>query len=558
MYGLAVPVERIQELIQVLIKGLRAVQLYMPNNPVYQRAMENVRTALEHIWNTTDELSLDVGESELRYANAVVYVQDARAQGEGLAWTFFKDGIRNFAFRRGVEDEEIGRFLHVINQARALPADAPEDLLTLLWGADFQYIRYSFRELVDDDSVPIEFEGGPPMTTPEVVHGAVLEEAGPAARPEGVVSTEEFETTLYFLDDREIEYLNQELEREYTQDLRRNVLSMLFDLLELQPYATVRAELIAILDNFIPYLLGAGDFRSVAFILRETRDVRGRAKELLPEHAQVLGSLPGRLSQDESMSQLLQSLDEATVHPTEDDLGELFRELEPTALSPMMAWMPRVASARVRELMTAAAERLAQAHASEVLRALGSADEGTRLETVRLAGRLKLAGAPEGMGKLLDGGDKALRLAVIEALAAIGNPSAIRLLERAVEDRERDVRIAAVRQIGQRGYRNAFGRIEAAVKGGKLKAVDLTEKMAFFETYGAMAGADGLALLARLLASRGGLLGRKEDPEIRACAAMALGKMRQPEARAALERAKDDKEPLVRNAVLRALRALGT
>lgn len=550
------PAEQVQELIQVLIKGLRAAQLYMPNNPVYQRAMENIRASFQRIWDATDELALDVGESELRWESAVVYTQDARAQSEGLAWTFFKDGIRNVTFRRGVEGEEIVQFLHVINQARALPADAPEDLLTLLWAADFQWIGYNFRELVDDDAVPIEFEGGPPIVAPEVVQGAVLEEAG--AQQAAVVSTEEFETTLYFLDDREVEYLNSELEREYAQDLPRNVLSMLFDLFEVQVYATVRSELISILENFIPYLLGAGDFRSVAFILRETRQVRGRAKELLPEHQQTLASLPGRLSQDESMSQLLQSLDEAAAQPTVEELGDLFRELEPSALSPLMAWMPRLGNKQVRELMTAAAERLAQAHASEVMRALGSGDEGTRLETVRLAGRLKLAIAPEGMSRLLETGDRVLKLAVVESLAAIGNPAAMRLLERAVEDRERDVRIAAVRLIGQRGYRNAFSRIEAAVKGGKLKGVDLSEKMAFFEAYGMMAGADGLALLGRLLASRGGLLGRKEDPEIRACAAMALGKMREPEARAALERVKDDKVALVRNAVLRALRAFGT
>jgi len=53
------------------------------------------------------------------------------------------------------------------------------------------------------------------------------------------------------------------------------------------------------------------------------------------------------------------------------------------------------------------------------------------------------------------------------------------------------------------------------------------------------------------------LLGKKEDPETRACAATALGKVRTPEARAVLERAAHDKEPLVRNAVSRALREVG-
>src|SRR5205814_2839766 len=121
-----------------------------------------------------------------------------------------------------------------------------------------------------------------------------------------VVSIDDFDTTLYFLEDSEVEYLRKDVEREYAQDLRRNVLSMLFDLLELQTYGTVRAELISIVENFIPYLLGAADFRSVALILRETRAILQRARELIPEHRQALEGLPTRLSQSDSLSQLLQ------------------------------------------------------------------------------------------------------------------------------------------------------------------------------------------------------------------------------------------------------------
>jgi HEAT repeat protein len=57
-----------------------------------------------------------------------------------------------------------------------------------------------------------------------------------------------------------------------------------------------------------------------------------------------------------------------------------------------------------------------------------------------------------------------------------------------------------------------------------------------------------------MLLGRGGLLARREDAGTRACAAMALGKIRTPEARAVLEHALQDKEALVRNAVGRALR----
>jgi HEAT repeat protein len=50
----------------------------------------------------------------------------------------------------------------------------------------------------------------------------------------------------------------------------------------------------------------------------------------------------------------------------------------------------------------------------------------------------------------------------------------------------------------------------------------------------------------------------KERPEVRACAAMALGKIKTAEARELLQRAADDKELVVRNAVSRAMREAAT
>jgi len=423
-----------------------------------------------------------------------------------------------------------------------------------LWQEDFQFLNYTFRELASDNAVPIEAGETIPSVSPNDVRQHVQEEAPP--KREGVVSVEDFDTTLYFLDDKEIDYLHKEVEREYQQDLRRNVLGMLFDLLELQTYGTVRAELISIVENFIPYLLGAGDFRSVAYVLRESRNVLERAREVIPEHRQALEALPARLSQPEALSQLLQSLDEAAVHPSEEELSELFQELRSDALVTLMGWLPKLTNARVKELVHKAAERLAQAHAGEVLKALASDDSASQLEMVRLAARLKLPGAPEGMGKLLETGDRELKVAVVEALTAIGSPAALRLLETAVADPERDVRIAAVKVLAARGYRNAFARIEGAVTGSKLKGSDLTEKMAFFEAYGTLAGAAAVPLLEKMLVPKG-MLAKKEDPETRACAAMALGKIRHPDARAVLERAAQDKEALVRNAVSRALREVG-
>jgi hypothetical protein len=548
---LALPPAQVEEMLTLVGKGLRAVQLYLPNNPVYQRALENVRVACRKIWGVTDELVLDVAETELRWEGSVVYSHDQK--NESIAWTLFKDGVRSVTLRPGVEETEIVRFMQVMHQARMLQAEAADDLLTLLWQEDFQLLAYTFRELSFEATSPIEPDQAMPQPSAVDVRQQVAQEAPPQRES---VSVDEFDTTLYFLEDHEIAYLQSEVEREYAQDLRHNVLSMLFDLLELQTYGTVRAELISIVENFIPYLLGSGDFQSVAYILRELGVLLQRGREIIPEHRTALQAVPTRLSQPDALSQLLQSLDEATVHPTEDELGELFKELKPEALLTLAGWVARLSNERVKSLVKRSAERLATQNPGEVLKALASPDAATALEMVRLAGRLRLAAAPDGMERLLDEGDRETKLAVVDALTSIASPTALRMLERAVDDTDRDVRIAAVRFLSSRGHRGAFQRIESVVTGTKLRHADLTEKMAFFEAYGAIAGTAGVPVLEKMLLPRG-LLGRREEPATRACAAMALGKIRSPDARAVLERASQDKEALVRNAVSRALREMG-
>src|SRR2546425_11812860 len=99
---LALPPAQIEELMQVLVKGLRATQLYLPNNPVYQRAVENIRASFRQIWQATDDLIFDIGETEMRWEDHAIYSQEQR--NESIAWTLYKDGVRSLAFKPGVED----------------------------------------------------------------------------------------------------------------------------------------------------------------------------------------------------------------------------------------------------------------------------------------------------------------------------------------------------------------------------------------------------------------------------------------------------------------------
>ena len=192
-------------------------------------------------------------------------------------------------------------------------------------------------------------------------------------------------------------------------------------------------------------------------------------------------------------------------------------------------------------------------HTDEVLRILRSPESPALVSVVALCGRLGLHQVVPGLGTTVTHGDRAVRLASVQALGQLGTPAALALVDKAIEDDDRGVRLAAVRVAGSRGYKGALKRVETVVLGKSVKEMDLTEKMAFFEAYGAIAGPGAVKALSGMLLPRG-LLKLKEPSETRACAAIALGKIRTVEAREVLTQFAEDKDLVVRNAVSRALR----
>jgi HEAT repeat protein len=549
------PSSQVAELINGLVKALRAFHMYLPNNPIYQRATENLRTAFLPIWGAMEELVLTVAETDFVWDEQVVYHQLNKS--DSLAWGLFKDGMRSLTIRRGADLEELPRFLETINRARYLPTDAGDDLLTLLWEQEFQLIQYHFVEFFGEGGGALpEQSGAYPAGTDDGAaarqrHAEVAQEAPP--RPKGVVDLDEFDSTLYFLDEAEINYVAGEVEAEYSRDVRTAALLVLFDLLELQGDPEVRGEIIGVLEQLFPNFLNARDFRTAALVLREARLVGTRAPGLLPEQAQRLDAFVAKLSEPAIVSQLLQSLDEASALASEPEVAEVLRELRASALEPVLTWIPNLASAPLRALLEDVADRLAGAHTPEVLRILRTPSSEALAAVVALCGRLELHQAVPGLTETVAHPDPAVRLATVQALARLGTPGALALVDRAIDDPDRAVRIAAVRVAGGRGYKGALKRIEAVVLGKAVKEMDLTEKMAFFEAYGSIVGAAGLKPLSGLLLPRG-LLKLKQPSETRACAAIALGRIRTEEAREVLQRAADDKDLVVRNAVSRALR----
>jgi HEAT repeat protein len=158
------------------------------------------------------------------------------------------------------------------------------------------------------------------------------------------------------------------------------------------------------------------------------------------------------------------------------------------------------------------------------------------------------------LGKILNEPFRELRVAAVSALVEIGTAGAMQALERAIDDVERDVRIAAIKALTVRAHKPALPRITQTVKSKEIRDADRTERVAMFELFGVLCGDGGVPYLDEVLNGKSGMFARKEEPELRACAAVALGKVNTQRARDALQKAAGEKDVVVRNAVSRALR----
>jgi len=508
------------------------------------------------VWQHTSILPLTIDESSMRWEEETVFTDPTGAKtADNLAWLFYKDGVRELTITPGFEDEEVVKLLDVVQKARRATAD-DDDLVAMLWEAEFACLTYQHLDLLQEGPAGTETPG--PAVTPLAADEmrretqAAVEES----RAAGIVSMADFDSTLYFLDEEEVGYLRREIDREYAHDLRGNVIAALLDIFELHADTAARGEILEHAQVLLPHLLAAGHFGGVAYLLREVHASLTRTTDIAEIHKNGLVQIADQLSAPDSLNQLLQALDEAPQLPAEDQLADLFAQLRPVALETIFQWLGASSNAQLRPALGAAADRLAGENTSELVRLIQSPNRVVSDEAIRRAGSLKTQAAVLALSKLLSDPDASRRLAAVQALVEIGSPGALQWIERAIEDADREVRIAAARAFALRGHRPALARIEAAVKGRNIREADLTEKMAFFETYGALAGDAGVELCDSILNGKG-FLGRREDSEIRACAAVALGRIATPRAMEALRKASGEKDVIVRSAVSRALRTPG-
>lgn len=537
----------VQEVLRGVGKALRTYLLYEGSGPALERFMESLQHRLAAFWARAGHFTVQVEEHEILFEGATVY-HAGEDRSEDLAFLLYKDGVRELSFWAGFETAELAVLVEILARVHRVRSDE-EDLLTLLWDHDWLHFRYRYVEPLNEGvQVPASSDRRPAPVRP------VQEE-----EREDLVSTvsrEDFREALYFLDEDELRRLEAELRREMHRDTWTDVLNCLLDRLG-DGEAERQEQVIGILSDLLPTLLAARRLETAAYVLGELVGVATGGAKLGPAALRTLRGLFDQLGRPETVGELVRIVEEAGEGVSESALGTLFSYFPPEALAPLLRAGETVSAPAAKRAVLSAAERLGGQAQEHLVKLASAEDAAVAAGAARLLGRLRVTGAGPEVARLLKRPETALRVVAVEALQEMRSPAAAGALEAALEDADREVRVAAARALGALRYVPARQTLEAAIDSKRLRESDLTERIAFFEAYGELAGEGGVAMLDRLLNGKN-WLGRRETGEMRACAALGLGRIRHPAAERSLAAAAADTDPVVRSAVGRALRSLKT
>jgi len=534
---------QIENLVVALLKDYRTRQAYVRGNQLIDRFHGALLQELHTLWEHLPHLTLMIDEGRLLWKDLPVY--DQPIGHDNFAFMFFRDGLRTLAILPGCEQGELREFVEIMANMRR---GRSSDLLATLWHRDFSFIRIEYVDVGEDENLTV------PAGDRNAGAGETIEDMSEIQRvvAEGPVSTEvddEFHKIL--LSEADQGYLQREIELDDERDLVHDVTLALLDQFEMRNQER-RQQVVDIFRSFLPDLLAIPDFSTVALIVNELQLLANKTGEV--DTQELVVSLLRDMS--EAMAALVSTaMDNAEHDPGEDAVDTLLGALQAEAIPTLVRALPSVSDSALRGRIEQAIDGLVArfpAHLSELLVA---SDPVLAAEAAAILARLGIVSAVTDLTRLARRPETTARRGGIEALGFMPPEQAAPAVIEALDDTDWTVRKAALQALTQLAPEGAAEQLRKRIASRRFASRDEIEQTAFLRALVSAGPDESVPELAQLLNGRG-RWGGKQAAIVRAGAARALVLVGTPEAAAELEKAKNDRNSTVANAVRLSLKNL--
>lgn len=523
-----------KDVIQALLKARKTIRMYPENNPIYKKTVDESFSKFAEVFNYRDDLPLKIKQNEIFLDSEQIYLNPEK--DDNLALFFFKDGLRELTFSKGLSEEELEDFLRIISLDFERDA-ADDDIVTLLWEKDFQNIKYVADEtfLMEDETYEIQAEREIKSKAPET--DEVLKAYAAAFESEDVK-----EISIINLTDKDLQALVKEMERDLL-DKTPKIYEILFEMLSHSESAAEYEDVHRLLRDVFSFSLRQGNLKTVVDIMKKTKELTENPStpDMVKRQVNLLLSSVNSAESVRSVGEIFS----ADAEVDENVLNEYMAFLDKDAIAPFMELLGELESIRGRKIVINILIQLGRKDIPAIARGL----HDQRWYLVRnIIYILRHIGDKKAVEYLLSSAkhtDERVRKEAIKTLGELKSPLALQTLKECLVDADSSIRRSAARSLGNIGSETAKRIILENVSGNEFRDREFDEKREFYEVLANWNDAEMTDLMLKTLKKKGFFRKVRYD-ENRACAAHSLGLMGSKDALPALYKLRDSNNRLLR------------
>jgi hypothetical protein len=551
-----------RDTISAFIKAIKAFRFYPLDNPTLKGFRDQLLKKFQFFLNKYQSFVIQVGEYDLSFKGKVLYEnRDAKAS---LAFSLYRDGLREIRFMKGLEEWEIQGIIDILKHSETInPLE--DDVVTLMWEKDFLHISYLatdefleetpvvvpdnveqfrknlvFKPLAHHVEVELAEDGSEEGIDLDEILSKVMEEPLPFVS----------DRSVYFLTPDEVEGLRKDVESEIDPVFVFNVMDILFEVLALEkerePFQDAINILIKVLDAFMTLgeFAKATELLKRVYIILKTYDLQDWQIESIRKIILVAG--------DEVRIERIGKVLEREEGRLEDVNAYLLL-LQKDSIKPMIKVLGELRNSKARRVFCDALSEIGR-NAIELFTPF---IDDRRWFLVRnivyILGRIGKDQSFPYIQKAFNHEDLRVRREAIQALGLVGGPRATGLLVKSLTDSDVRIRCMGAINLGKGGKKTGLIPLLEVVQSKDFYKREPTEIKAFFNAIGMVGSNEAVPVLQQLL-ERKSWFGRGKTDEIRIGAASALATIGTPDAKAVLEEGKNSKDETIRDACVQALR----
>ena len=527
-------VKSAKPVVQAFLQTVKGYRLYDSSHPILLKFMERLTKDFARYFEELPSFSLQIEEHRLFYHGKVVYESDDVK--ESLAFVFFKDGIRELRFHRGLETEELLDFLNVVRRSDAVNR-LEDDLVTLLWEKDFPHITFTtIDEFLERGSVFV------PATEQDLLAGMEFKptEATPSgsegedqAQGFGVLTDEKLKRALNpspgqsladacQLTPDELKRINREIQQEHQSE---HVVTMIDSLVEILLHL---GEDMDAYENMISF------FERLNTTFLDQREV-GKAAGMLQRFKETIESIGlkdkqifairrilGGATSAESVKLLGKTIQSGAGVPTEAILRYM-EFLTPQAVDPLCTLLRDLDAPKWRKVIGSQVANLAREDIQPLVKLLSDPNPQLVCQVVNILGNIEHRSTLKHLGKLITHPESRVREETLQALAKFGG-KARELIQRLLKDAVPEIRGKASLVLARTIKDEAIGPLSEIILSDDFYRRAYDEKVSFFKALGETGSKEAMPILEKIAKKRNWFKKSKWE-EMRLCATNTLRMM---------------------------------